>query len=129
MAIEKREQIALAGMPAALRALPTDAIPLKPFNLVGISALRSLLDDAAVAAEPAAVRFAKPQAPALVSLVDDMEAEGHGLILLMGKGGVGKTTLAAAIAVELASRGHAVHLTTSDPPRISLKLWPGQSLS
>ena len=115
LAIERREQIALAGMPAALRALPTDAIPLKPFNLVGISALRCLLDDAAVATEPAAVRSAKPQAPALVSLVDDMEEEGHGLILLMGKGGVGKTTLAAAIAVELASRGHTVHLTTSDP--------------
>lgn len=37
------------------------------------------------------------------------------LVMLMGKGGVGKTTLAAAIAVELASRGLAVHLTTSDP--------------
>jgi arsenite-transporting ATPase len=28
---------------------------------------------------------------------------------------VGKTTVAAAIAVELASRGHKVHLTTTDP--------------
>ena len=35
--------------------------------------------------------------------------------MVMGKGGVGKTTLAAAIAVSLANRGLPVHLTTSDP--------------
>ncbi|MBJ7532903.1 arsenical pump-driving ATPase [Rhodomicrobium vannielii ATCC 17100] len=115
LAIERREQTALAGIPAALRDVPTDALPLKPFNLVGLAALRSLLDDAAVMTEPVTVHFDEPQAPALVSLIDDMEREGRGLILLMGKGGVGKTTLAATIAVELASRGHAVHLTTSDP--------------
>ncbi len=115
LAIEKREQTALAGIPAALRALPTDAIPLKPFNLVGLPALRRFFEGTPAAREPAIIHFAKPQAPALVSLVDDLAGDGLGLVLLMGKGGVGKTTLAAAIAVELASRGHAVHLTTSDP--------------
>ncbi len=35
--------------------------------------------------------------------------------MLMGKGGVGKTTMAAAIAVSLADKGFDVHLTTSDP--------------
>jgi hypothetical protein len=48
-------------------------------------------------------------------LVDDIAANGHGLVMLMGKGGVGKTTLAAAVAVELARRGLPVHLSTSDP--------------
>lgn len=54
-------------------------------------------------------------APSLVQLVDEIEADGHGLVMVMGKGGVGKTTVAAAIAAELARRGHDVHLTTSDP--------------
>jgi arsenite-transporting ATPase len=35
--------------------------------------------------------------------------------MTMGKGGVGKTTVAAAIAVELAGMGYKVHLTTTDP--------------
>jgi arsenite-transporting ATPase len=48
-------------------------------------------------------------------LIDAIEADGHGLVMVLGKGGVGKTTIAAAIAVELAARGHAVHLTTTDP--------------
>jgi len=51
----------------------------------------------------------------LGDLVDALEMDGHGLVMLMGKGGVGKTTLAGAIAADLARRGHAVHLSTSDP--------------
>ena len=51
----------------------------------------------------------------LAGLVDEIEKDEHGLVLCMGKGGVGKTTIAAAIAVELAHRGHPVHLTTTDP--------------
>ena len=56
-----------------------------------------------------------PEVPSLSVLVDVIAADGHGLVMLMGKGGVGKTTLAAAVAVELANRGLPVHLTTSDP--------------
>ncbi|MGL4808263.1 MAG: ArsA-related P-loop ATPase, partial [Giesbergeria sp.] len=96
--------------------LPLDQVPLKPFNLVGMAALRQLLDAAPVApgvggGEDAPVL----QAPSLSRLVDAIAQDGHGLVMVMGKGGVGKTTLAAAVAVALAHRGHAVHLTTSDP--------------
>ncbi|MBJ5304264.1 AAA family ATPase, partial [Salmonella enterica subsp. enterica serovar London] len=98
-----------------LRALPCDRLPLKPFNMVGLAALRGLLDDSSTGS-PAEVGDISPvDLPSLSSLIDGFASQGHGLIMLMGKGGVGKTTLAAAIAVELARRGYPVHLSTSDP--------------
>lgn len=115
-AIRQREQAAVAEMPAVLKALPCDQVGLKPFNLVGLEALRQLLSDGE--GQPATTPVELPEAadyPDLSALVDEIAAEGHGLVMLMGKGGVGKTTLAAAVAVELARRGLPVHLTTSDP--------------
>ena len=114
LAIYRREQAAINSMPDALRNLPTDTRTLLPFNLVGVAALRALLDDRPTIAAAAPAHHAA-DLPKLTALIDELEPAGHGLIMLMGKGGVGKTTLAAAIAVELAARGHAVHLTTSDP--------------
>jgi arsenite-transporting ATPase len=113
-AIFDREQVALAAIPPVLASLPCDILALKPFNLVGLDALRSLFPDVtADAAQDSAAPYL--DAPSLATLVDGIAADGHGLVMLMGKGGVGKTTIAAAIAVELAHRGLPVHLTTSDP--------------
>ncbi len=114
-AIFEREQAALGALPAELRALPCDHVALAPFNLVGLDALRQLF-----AATPPRANASEDEpidldAPSLSELVDAIAADGHGLVMLMGKGGVGKTTLAAAVAVELARRGLPVHLTTSDP--------------
>ena len=115
-AIRRHEQEALAAMPAVLQALPTDCLPLKAANLVGVEALSSLFSDRneaiPVTTAPAAQSLDLPR---LSALVDEIAKTGHGLILMMGKGGVGKTTLAAAVAVALAQRGLPVHLTTSDP--------------
>ena len=113
-ALFSREQAALSTMPESLRALPTDHVALKPFNLVGLEALRQLLSDneqLSLFSEEAVTL----NAPDLLALVDDIALKKKGLVMFMGKGGVGKTTLAAAIALELARRGMPVHLTTSDP--------------
>lgn len=113
-AVYRRESVAMAEMPEELLPLPTDRITLKPFNLVGLPALRALLDEQA---HPVATTADLPSVMArhLGSLVSELANEDHGLVMLMGKGGVGKTTLAAAIAVGLAQRGFPVLLTTSDP--------------
>lgn len=115
MAIYVREQRALNEIPELLKSLPCDRIELKPFNLVGLEALRHLLTTATPSTVHSDTLTAAIQAPSLSKLVNEIAEDGHGLVMLMGKGGVGKTTLAAAVAVNLAQRGLPVHLTTSDP--------------
>jgi arsenite/tail-anchored protein-transporting ATPase len=117
-AMQQRDQQALKKVPDTLAKLPMDQVPLQPVNLVGIEALRALLSsDEQTTAAPEADSLSRStvDVPSLGELVDAVEADGHGLVMVMGKGGVGKTTIAGAVAVELASRGHDVHLTTTDP--------------
>ncbi|MBK5237952.1 MAG: arsenical pump-driving ATPase [Actinomycetales bacterium] len=118
-AIRSREASAIAAMPAPLAALTTDIIDLKIANMMGVDALTALLADSPAASgggtEVAAAEASVMQDAPLRTIIDQLEADGHGLILCMGKGGVGKTTVAAAIAVALAHRGHDVTLTTTDP--------------
>lgn len=114
-AVYAREQKVIAEISEALKALPTDIISLKPFNLVGLDALHLLLKDQSVVSDTSELKSIALKAPNLSTLVDEIAKDGHGLVMTMGKGGVGKTTIAAAIAVELAHRGLSVHLTTSDP--------------
>ena len=116
LAIYQREQLALNNIPINLSKLPTDYISLKPFNLVGIDHLRRLLSDENITFET----FKTPKevtvsAPNLATMIEKLAEKETGLLMLMGKGGVGKTTMAAAIAVKLAQMGKQVHLSTSDP--------------
>ncbi|MCZ4583441.1 arsenical pump-driving ATPase [Rhodococcus opacus] len=115
-AIRDREQAALDDLPRELRTLPLDEIELKATNMVGISALENLFTPHPAPTPQALAEDAAPLPDApLSALIDELADADHGLIMCMGKGGVGKTTLAAAIAVALAQRGHQVHLTTTDP--------------
>ena len=117
LAVEAQGAQALAAMPAVLRALPSDQVPLRPFDTVGLPALRALLRPDLAGPAPALTEAGQGEATwhPLADLVDDLAVPGRGLIMVMGKGGVGKTTIAAALAVALVQRGHTVHLSTTDP--------------
>jgi len=115
---QERGAAARARMPARLSDLPTDEFPLVAHNLIGVAALRQMVSVAQPQGSPGSSFSARQRSdlpPPLLSLVDRLAAQKRGAVMTMGKGGVGKTTVAAAIAIELASRGHLVHLTTTDP--------------
>jgi arsenite-transporting ATPase len=115
--LRQRERAAMQALPATLAAMPKVQVALQPRNMVGIGALRALLSETpeALASPHGAVPYTSQSLPTLSELIDAIETDGHGLVMVLGKGGVGKTTVAAAIAVALAARGRAVHLTTTDP--------------
>ena len=115
-AIEAVGQQALDEMPASLRQLSADYIPLKAVDSVGLPALRALLTpELARPASTAAPAPARLEYHALSELIAELAHDEHGLIMVMGKGGVGKTTIAAAIALGLVQHGKSVHLSTTDP--------------
>ena len=116
-AMQQRGLAALETAKEFVGSLPSFLVPLKATNILGLGGLRVLLDgDAEAACAPMrASDWTLPEVESLETLVADIERSGSGVIMTMGKGGVGKTTVAAAIAVMLARRGHAVHLSTTDP--------------
>ncbi len=115
-ALLQRDQDALAGMTPEVAALPREIFALRSENLVGLDALKRFAAGGPDTVSPAqSGASAQQDFPTLGALVDDIEGPGKGLVMFMGKGGVGKTTMAAAVATELAARGHEVLLTTTDP--------------
>jgi arsenite-transporting ATPase len=116
VALQERGRAALESMPSALAALPRADVPLRAYEMVGLEALRALFRDDEERLGPApATASAAIALPSLSSLVEEIVCDPHGLVMVMGKGGVGKTTIASAIAVAVAERGVDVLLSTTDP--------------
>lgn len=117
-AMQQRGVTAIESAAQFIDSLPSFFVPLRPINILGIGGLRTLLDGTAEstgANTPPQSSWTPPRMESLDELMAQIEKQGHGVIMTMGKGGVGKTTVAAAIAVMLARRGHSVHLSTTDP--------------
>lgn len=110
----KHQQQALAYMPDELKNIPTYEIQLAPFNIAGIENMRRLFDETFSNNENKEA-FIDIETPHFKKIIDDIQASKQRIIFTMGKGGVGKTTVAAAIAIGLSERGEKVHLTTTDP--------------
>jgi arsenite-transporting ATPase len=115
LAMDKRSADALLAMPAGLGALPRTVVPFLPRGTVGLDALCAIVQPASVSPPTRASDASTPLPTGLAPLIDELAAAGHGVVMTMGKGGVGKTTVAAAVAVALARRGLKVHLSTTDP--------------
>lgn len=117
-AMDRRAQAAMAAAMSFITSLPTCQVALRPINILGLAGLRALLDPVAIITTSPALpspAWSPPEMESLANLIADLEIAGRGVVMTMGKGGVGKTTVAAAIAVTLARRGHRVHLSTTDP--------------
>ena len=115
-AMSQRAAVALAEMPVGLAALPGATIEFLPKGTVGLEALRAMAHPEEL---PLPLERSLPSMAdlpvGLKSYIDALADIGHGVIMTMGKGGVGKTSVAAAIAFNLAQRGFPVTLSTTDP--------------
>ena len=125
-ALEAQHREVLTHLPDVLAVLPRDEVRLQPFDTVGLAALRALFGGAAAPPPPVDATGVGPHVEPLEALVDVLAQQPQGLVMVMGKGGVGKTTIAAALAVALTKRGLAVHLTTTDPAAHLVETLAGQ---
>lgn len=109
----QKQQKALADIPERLKNLATYMIPLRAYSITGLENVRAFLtkDNCLFHAEGLRAQ----EIPTLSNVIEDLYTTGKRVIFTMGKGGVGKTTVAAAIAFGLSKKGKKVHLTTTDP--------------
>lgn len=108
-----KQQAAIENMPEGLQGFESYFVPLRAYNITGMDNVRSLLTKDSFVVSSTKLQAAS--VPKLQQVIDDLDASGKKVIFTMGKGGVGKTSVAAAIALGLSAKGKKVHLTTTDP--------------
>ena len=112
-AIYNKQQDALKDIPKGIKNIETFEIPLRPYNVTGIENVRSFLKESNVRFNSEKLNVTNISK--LNNVIEDLYTNDKKVIFTMGKGGVGKTTIAAAIALGLNKKGKKVHLTTTDP--------------
>lgn len=112
-ALYNKQQNALKDIPLGLKSIKTYKIPLRPYNITGLKNMRALLKDNNIEIITDTINTSNIHK--LNSIIEDLFKSDKKVIFTMGKGGVGKTTIAAAIALGLDKKGKKVHLTTTDP--------------
>lgn len=109
----QKQQAALRTMPEELNNLTQYDIPLRAYNITGLENIRAMLTENRFIQSKEQIKA--EQIHSLDDIVNDLDRQNKKVIFTMGKGGVGKTTVAAAIALRITERGKKVHLTTTDP--------------
>ena len=112
-ALYNKQQNALKDISKHLKGIETFKIPLRPYNITGLENVRAFLNKDTI--KPITEELEIKDIPRLEALIDNLANSNKKVIFTMGKGGVGKTTIAAAIALGLSKKGKKVHLTTTDP--------------
>jgi len=111
--IYNKQKLALDALPNGLKEIKSFEIPLRPYNVTGIENIRAFFDSDTL--NPSTDILKVENIPSLKNVIDDLYNSNKKVIFTMGKGGVGKTTIAATVAMELAKKGKKVHLTPTDP--------------
>ena len=111
-----KQQKALTDIPVELKDIATYYVPLRAYNITGMENVRNLLQKDILTMSDEILYTG--DIPTLSKIIDDLDTSGKKVIFTMGKGGVGKTTIASAIALGLSAKGKKVHLTTTDPAAV-----------
>ncbi|MEW8986637.1 MAG: ArsA-related P-loop ATPase, partial [Bacillus sp. (in: firmicutes)] len=111
----ERQRMAIKQIPNDLKQVISYSLPFVSYSLTGVKNLRYLLKQYTFPANQSEVECQEISLPGIKNVIDDFSENNTRVIFTMGKGGVGKTTMASAIAVGLVNKGHKVHLTTTDP--------------
>jgi len=108
-----KQQKALSDIPVGIKNIPAYFVPLRAYNITGMENVRNLLVKDNFMINGEIIKTAN--IPNLSKVIDDLYDSDKKVIFTMGKGGVGKTSIASAFALGLSTKGKKVHLTTTDP--------------